>query len=76
MENSWNLEIDLFTSQINHRLPRYCTRVADPNAVARDAFAIDWKKWRTYTFPPLALIPLVLSIIFEYQAWVLLLAPH
>ena len=70
------LEVDLFTSALNARLPRYCSRVQDPAAWRIDAFSFPWKGFRGYAFPPISLIPRVLRKIREDQAWVVLIAPR
>ena len=70
------LEIDLFATSLNHRLPRYCSRVRDREAVALNAFSLHWENFRGYAFPLISLIPLILRKIQEDQAWVLLIAPY
>ena len=70
------LEIDLFASSFNHRLPAYCSRVVDRKAVARDALSLHWGRWSAYAFPPFALIPLVLRKVAEDEASLVLIAPH
>ena len=69
------LDIDLFATSLNHRLPRFCSRIRELGAFALDAFAIPWGGWRAYAFPPFALIPRVLRKIREDQASVILIAP-
>ena len=70
------LEIDLFATSLNHRLPRFCSRVRDEAAWAIDAFSLHWGNLRSYAFPPFSLIPQVLRKIREDRAWVLLIAPR
>ena len=70
------LQVDLFASALNARLPRYCARTQDPNAWKIDAFSFRWKGLRAYAFPPFPLIPRVLQKIREDEAWVVLIAPH
>ncbi|XP_071477298.1 uncharacterized protein [Diadema antillarum] len=69
------LEVDLFASELNAQLPRYCTRVQDPAAWRLDAFSFQWKGFRGYAFPPFPLIPRVLRKIRRDQATILLIAP-
>ena len=57
------LEIDLFATSLNHRLPRYCSRVRDREAVALNVFSLHWENLRGYAFPPISLIPLILRKI-------------
>ena len=69
------LTVDLFASALNHRLPRYCSRVRDPAAWAIDAFSLNWGTIAGYAFPPIALIPRLLRKVREDQASVVLIAP-
>ena len=48
--------VDLFASSLNHLLPRYCTKAADPNAWALDAFSVPWSGFLRFAFPPFALL--------------------
>ena len=63
------LEVDLFASALNARLPRYCSRVQDPAAWRIDAFPFPWKGFRGYAFLPISLIPHALRKTREDQAW-------
>ena len=45
------LDIDLFATSLNHRLPRFYSRVRDPGAFARDAFAFPWGGEGLMLFP-------------------------
>ena len=67
--------IDLFASDVDHQLPIFCSRTASPQAFASDALSISWKNVSAYAFPPLGLIPRVLSKIRIDQARVLMIAP-
>lgn len=74
--SAWSpLEIDLFASSFNHRLPRYCSRVRDTEARALDAFSLQWGSLSGYAFPPFRLISQVLREIESDKAWVLFFAP-
>jgi len=44
--------IDLFASRETTQLPRYYSRVPDPEAIATDAFNQTWPKKTAYAFPP------------------------
>ena len=70
------LEVDLFASALNARLPRYCSRVRDPAAWKIDAFSFPWTGFKGYAFPPIPLIPRVLRKIREDRAQVVLIAPR
>ena len=49
-------EVDLFASHLNHKLPRFVSRVPCPQSWAVDAFALDWSHLQGYAFPPFALV--------------------
>ena len=67
--------VDLFASHLNAQLPTYCTRYSHPQAWATDALRIPWEGLLAYAFPPLSLIPRVLSKIEQESCRVLLIAP-
>ena len=41
-----NLQIDLFASQKNHKLPQFVTPYLHQGAVATDAMTLDWNTWQ------------------------------
>ena len=55
--------IDLFASRINHQSPHYLSYRPDPEAIAIDAFRLDWSSLnpKFYAFPPFGVIPTVLN---------------
>ena len=68
--------VDLFASPNNHQLPLYYTRGADQGALGGDAMLQDWAGVVSYAFPPIALIPRVLSKIAQTtNCLTLLVAP-
>ena len=75
--SKWHpLEVDLFATSLNFRLPKYCSRARDPQAWALDAFSITWTPFKGYAFPPISLIPQVLQKVQEDRAWIVLIAPN
>ena len=54
-------DINLFASRINHQLPHYVSYTPDPEAIAIDAFNLNWSNLNFYTFPPVSVIPTVLN---------------
>lgn len=54
-------DIDLFASRINHQFPTYVSYRPDPEALAIDAFSLDWSNLNFYAFPPFSVIPTVLN---------------
>lgn len=61
-------DIDLFASRINYLFPKYISYRPDPEALATDAFSLQWSKLDFYTFPPFSVIPAVLSKIQREEA--------
>ena len=68
--------VDLFASLLNFQLPKYCSRVQDPQAWRVDAMSVQWSGLRLYAFPPFSMIPLVLEKIVKDGAEVALIAPY
>ena len=54
------LEIDLFASRLHHHLPRYASRLPDPEAEFIDSFSFHWPR-NIYLFPPIVLINRVIN---------------
>ena len=67
--------IDLFASAENARLPVFCTRYPHPQAWATDALQIDWNSMFAYAFPPISLLPKVITKIEQERCHALLIAP-
>ena len=47
--------IDLFASRLNAQVEQFVSWRPDPDAVAVDAFSLDWAKFEFYAFPPFCL---------------------
>ena len=54
-------QVDLFATRFNHKLPRFVSLVPDPTAWAVDALSIQWDQLEAYAFPPVSLIPQIIS---------------
>ena len=55
-------QVDLFASRLNCQMKPFVSWRPDPEAVAIDAFSINWSKWEfVYAFPPFNLITGVLK---------------
>ena len=67
--------LDMFTSAVNHQVPKYFSWTLDPQAVGMDAFSVNWNKGLLYMFPPFSLIKKCLRKIIEDKATVLLITP-
>ena len=70
-----DLNIDLFATDLNHKLPVYVSPCPDPKAWAVDALSVSWTGMAAYAFPPFPLLPKVLLKIREDKANVILVAP-
>ncbi|XP_046746398.1 uncharacterized protein LOC124411349 [Diprion similis] len=46
--------IDLFATDLNKKVKRFCSRFPNPNVFKVDAFTISWKNEKPYAFPPFA----------------------
>lgn len=67
--------IDFFADRNNAKCRRFISWHRDPNALAIDAFTVDWKAEIDYAFPPFCLIPQVLQKIIQDKARVIVVAP-
>jgi hypothetical protein len=71
----WNPQIDLFAAVWNRQLDKFISWQPQPDAMAVDAFTLDWGKLRGYAFPPFKLIHRCFLKIWRDQADALLLMP-
>ena len=69
------LFMDLFASRLNHQLQTYTSFLPDPNAIAVDAFSLNWNLNINYAFPPFSLIAQVLKKLEQDQGQLVLIAP-
>ena len=53
----------LFATRFNHKLPRFVSPVPDQAAWAVDALSLSWEHLNAYAFPPVSLLPQVVSKI-------------
>ena len=70
-----DMQVDLFASRLNTKLPSYVSRYPEPEAWAIDAFSFTWCNQLFYIFPPFSLIPRILQKIEEEGTQALLIAP-
>lgn len=54
-------EIDLFATRTNTKCEKFISWARDPEAVAVDAFTVNWKEFYFYAFPPFVMLPKVLQ---------------
>ena len=69
------MEIDLFATRLNHRLPRFVSPCPDPLAEESDALTIEWDGLQAYAFPPFAIISEVLHKVAQSDMTCILIAP-
>ena len=68
--------VDLFACRHSALLPDYCSFHLDDNALAQDAFSVDWSQFDLpYANPPFALVPRVLAHATETHTrrWLLVI---
>ena len=61
-------EIDLFSTDINTPFGKYASFRPDPGSMYIDAFRIYWSDLKFYVFPPIWVIPRVLSKVKQDSA--------
>ena len=72
-----SLEIDLFSSPINHKLEKFVTTFAHPRAYAVNAFTLNWNQFQNiYLFPPPKAIPRVISKLRRYRGSGVIIVPN
>ena len=70
------LEVDLFATKFNHKLPRFVSPVPDLLAWKVDALSVPWRNLDAYAFPPVALLGKVVSKLMDQGFHrVILIAP-
>ena len=67
------LQVDLFASRLTHQLQDFVSWRPDPEAMATDAFTLDWKQFRGYANLPWSLVGRVQSQVKKAQ--LVLVAP-
>lgn len=69
-------EIDLFASRSNAKCKTFISWKQDPDAIAVDAFTVNWKHTYFYAFPPFSLILKCLRKIIDDGATGILVFPY
>ena len=70
------LDIDLFSSRINHQFSNFISWRADPGAKAVDTFFINWSPTHNYCFPPFSIILKVPQKIQQEKAQAIVVVPY
>ena len=68
-------DIDLFALRLNYQLKPYVSWRADPEALAIDAFKMNWSNLFLYIFPPFSLISRILQKLQDDQATAIMIVP-
>ncbi|KZS06357.1 Uncharacterized protein APZ42_030220 [Daphnia magna] len=71
----WPMDVDLFGSFWNAQLPRYVSWRPQPEAMAVNAFSVNWGDFVGYVFPPFSMIPKCLEKIRREKANVIMICP-
>ena len=72
-----DLQVDLFATSFNNKLPLYVAPNLDPLAVAVDSLNLDWNQWqKIYLFPPFNTLLKVLEKLRSFQGTAVLVAPR
>ena len=66
---------DLFATRLNHKLPLYVSPVPDPNSWNIDALNINWTGLIAYTYPPMALLHMVIQKIRQCHSLIIVITP-
>ena len=72
---SFKREIDLLATNINTQFGKYAAFRPDSGAMYIDAFSIDWSDLKFYAFPPIPVIPRVLSKVKQDSAEGIIVVP-
>lgn len=67
--------IDLFASRLNKKCSTFVSWKRDPEAIAVDAFTMEWNSLNFYAFPPFSMVLQVLQKIIEDEATGLVVVP-
>ena len=71
------VQIDLFATLLNRKVPTFVSVFSHPEAMAVDAFAVDWNRWdQIYLFPPHKLLPAVVKRLRSFRFGELIVVPR
>ena len=69
------MQVDLFATRHNNRLPTFVSPFPDPQAVAIDGLTFNWEGQDLYAFPPAVIIPKVVQRLSQFHCVMTLIAP-
>ena len=75
LQSLWSPQVDLFASRWNRQLDQFVSWHHQPEAMAVDAFSLNWGLFLGYAFPPFGLIQRCLNKIRKDRAEMILVAP-
>ena len=67
--------VDLFATRWNTKLPLFVSPLPDPTATSIDALSTDWEGMYGYAYPPVVLLPKVLTKVRSHSCKIMLIAP-
>ena len=70
-----SLQVDLFATSLNKKIPTYVSPIPDPQDWAVDALNVPWENLVAYAFPPTALLPKVVQKLQSQTCRMILIAP-
>ena len=74
--NVWGMpDVDMFASHTNFQVKPYVAWKSDPEAMAIDAFTLNWQNYFVYCFPPFSLIAQVLRKVKEEGVRAIMVVP-
>jgi hypothetical protein len=75
LQSIWDPQVDLFAANWNRQLELFASWQHQPEAMAVDAFSLNWSLFLGYAFPPFSLIQRCLNKIRKDRAEMVLIAP-
>ena len=67
--------VDLFATDLNHKLPLSVSPIPDPNAWCIDALNINWMGLTAYAYPPTTILHRIIQKIRQCHCLIILIAP-
>ena len=71
----WPIYVDLFAAAWNAQLPKFVSRLPQPESWGTEAMTMDWSRLQGYLFPPFNMVGRCLAKLFREQASAVLVSP-
>ena len=68
-------DVDLFASRLNKRVNTFVSWQPDPDALATNAFSLNWSEFCSYIFPPFCLISRIIQKLLHDQGEAIVIVP-